>query len=99
MTLSEDDDYNARFPKERLARVVITMTDGHRYTSETTAATWDPESPPSDDDLILKFHDFADPVMGRKKAEALVELVFGLDVHQPNASNAEVITDLISAPF
>ena len=99
MTLSEDDDYNARFPKERLARVVITMTDGQRYTSETTAATWDPESPPSDDDLIRKFHDFADPVMGRKKAEALVELVFGLDVHQPNASNAEVITDLISTPF
>ena len=99
MTLSEDDEFNVRFPKERLARVVITTADGKQYSSAPTVATWDPESPPTDQDLMHKFHHFADPVMGRKKADALVDLVFGLDVHQPNASNAEVITDLISAPF
>ena len=99
MTLSEDDAYNAAFPQQRLAHVHLTTSTGDVFTSATTKATWDPEEPPSDQEMIDKFHGLADPVMGRKKAEALVDLVFGLDVKNPNAGNAKVIVDLISSTF
>ena len=99
MTLSEKDDYNDVFPQQRLAHVILTTQTGEKYISETTQASWDADQPPSDQEMIDKFHGLADPVLGRKKAEALVDLVFGLDVKKPNAGNAKVIVDLISTKF
>jgi len=99
MTLTEDDRYNDAFPSQRFAHVILTAHDGKTFTSETTQANWDPNAPPTDQEMIDKFHLLADAVMGRKKAEALVDLVFGLDVKNPNANNAKVIVDLISTRF
>ena len=99
MILTEDDRYNEAFPAQRFAHVILTTKDGQRFTSATTQANWDPDAPPSDQEMIDKFHLLADPVLGRKKAEALVDLVFGLDVKNRNSNNAKEIVDLISTAF
>ncbi|MDX1605559.1 MAG: MmgE/PrpD family protein [Candidatus Competibacterales bacterium] len=55
MTLHEDDDYNARFPAERWARVRIRLHSGEWLTSAPTTAPGDPDRPLSDEELLEKF--------------------------------------------
>ena len=83
MTLSEQSDYNDAFPGERYAHVILTLKNGQKFTSDRTKSTWDADQPRSDQDMIDKFHTLADPVLSRKEAENLVNLVFGMNPHDP----------------
>ena len=99
MTLSEQSDYNDAFPGERYAHVILTLKNGQKLTSERTKSTWDADQPPSDQDMIDKFHTLADPVLSRKEAENLVDLVFGMNPHDPESTNASVIINTICSQF
>ena len=70
----EDDEYNRRFPAERVARAVIELSDGRRLESPTTQADGDPETPLSADTFQTKFRDLAEPMLGERAAEAVWEM-------------------------
>ena len=70
-TMHEDTACNDAFPKERHARVGIVLKDGTRLESDLHSPRWDHRAPPSDAELEAKFHDLADPVLGRKRSEGL----------------------------
>lgn len=55
ITLVEDPHCNAVFPAQRLAKLRMKTSKGV-FESGYVAASWDPESPPSDMDLIAKFN-------------------------------------------
>ena len=58
----EDDEANAAFPADRLARVSITLGDGRKLKSGMTRAVGDPDVPLSDAELTAKFNGLAGPV-------------------------------------
>ncbi|XDZ66895.1 MmgE/PrpD family protein [Alphaproteobacteria bacterium LSUCC0684] len=95
MELAEDDAHNAVFPEHRLARVEIFTRDGKRYLSADTAATWDPEAPPSDTEMEEKFHALADPVMGTELAGNIRRHVWAMG----EGGHAAPLLALITSPF
>lgn len=50
-----DAELAARFPAERLARVIFTLRDGRELASAVTPARGDPAAPLSDDEVATKF--------------------------------------------
>ncbi|MEM7257269.1 MAG: MmgE/PrpD family protein [Pseudomonadota bacterium] len=69
--LYEVDAYNAEFPARRISEVHITLHNGETLSSGPTEATGDPEIPLSDQDIAVKFIQFAAPVLGQPRAVAL----------------------------
>jgi 2-methylcitrate dehydratase PrpD len=57
--ISPDDDFNASFPRRRIARAIIETTDGRRLISEPTEAQGDPEEAVSDAVIQEKFRTMA----------------------------------------
>ena len=61
--LIDDDSFNARFPAERLSRVVMETADGSRYDTGVVQPLWDLTAPPTDEDLLGKFRELARPYL------------------------------------
>ncbi|MFB4203091.1 hypothetical protein KBTX_01869 [wastewater metagenome] len=78
VAVTEREDLNARFPRERWAAVRIECTDGRVIASVPCEARGDWERPLGDDELDAKFHRLAAPVLGAARANALAEAVHGL---------------------
>ncbi len=87
----EDDEANAAFPADRLARVSITLRDGRTLKSGMTRAVGDPDVPLSDAELTAKFNGLAGPVLGKARADALHDACLGM-WQAPSASN---LTELV----
>jgi len=79
MKLIENDDYNAAFPEQRYAHVIIELMDGTRLVSERHAARGDPEDHLTDEEIREKFYWLAEPVIGQGRAEAIEQAIFTLD--------------------
>ena len=73
--LSENDDYNGAFPQERYAHVIVRLKNGQEHISERHQAEGDPDTPLSEVQIIEKFHDLADPVLGKKRAEEIRNMI------------------------
>lgn len=71
-------EHEARYPAGRWADVTLTLADGRVLSSGETHARGGPERPFSQADILDKFHAFADPVLGRSRAEALRDAVLAL---------------------
>jgi 2-methylcitrate dehydratase PrpD len=54
--VEEDPALSERFPAERLAHIMIEMTDGARHELREVTPRWNWDDPPSDKDLLDKFH-------------------------------------------
>ncbi len=74
ITLREDQHCNAVFPAQRLAKVQLQTRKG-RFSSDYTAATWDPEERPSDADLCAKFHTLAAAWWHDEQRQSLLEAI------------------------
>ncbi len=61
--LEEDDRCNSAFPAERYARVTLTLKDGSRLGSDFKAARGNHDAPLSDQELIEKLDNYAEPVL------------------------------------
>jgi 2-methylcitrate dehydratase PrpD len=79
--LAESDDFNARFPAERWARVSLQLSDGSQRHSRDCQARGNPDAPFSDDELARKFHALAVPVIGQARAAHIHALVMALEKH------------------
>jgi 2-methylcitrate dehydratase PrpD len=73
--VAESDRHSARFPKGRWADVIITTTDGRALKSGDVHARGGPEAPISRDEVIAKYMEFAAPVVGPSRAEAIRDVV------------------------
>lgn len=72
------DAHNALFPAHRTADVVITLDDGQVLESGLTHARGGTEEPFSESDIREKFMQFAAPVTGDLRAQAIMEAALGL---------------------
>ena len=63
----------------------ITTTDRESFTIEMPAPVGSPRNPMTDADVEEKFHGLADPVLGRSRADAIVEAVWHLEDTRPDA--------------
>ena len=91
----DSKDYSARFPAARFGDVVVTMKDGRRFASGPRDARGGPENPLQESEIIAKFHDFAAPAIGERRAQALVDAVRRLD--EPGGDLAPVL-ELVCQP-
>lgn len=66
------------------------LVDGRELQVRVAAATGTPGNRISDEDLLEKFHDLVDPVLGRPQAEVLAERVWSID-------GAASVDDLVAA--
>jgi 2-methylcitrate dehydratase PrpD len=92
MTLIDDDAFSRRFPAERWARVRVTLVDGRTLASEPERARGNPENPLSDDELLMKYRSYAEPVLGRPRAARIEHAVHRL-AH--DAELPELLEDLL----
>lgn len=79
VTVDEDAAMTAQLPGLRPARVTVTLSDGRVLAAEVTTNRGDTEDPYSTDEVIAKFHEVADPVIGRAAALRLAQRVLALD--------------------
>jgi 2-methylcitrate dehydratase PrpD len=69
--LSIDPECAAKFPLHRSAKVEIEMNDGSVYAHHQHTRHGDPDEPLSDQELVDKFHELAEPRVGLQTAQAL----------------------------
>ena len=94
IALAEDEDFSRRFPKERWARVRVTLADGRLLASEPARARGNPENPLGDAELVDKFRALAASALGMPRALRIEALVASI-VEDP-AALAALIDDLMS---
>ena len=72
--LIDDDEMTARSVAKRWAAVTLETKDGRRFAAEPRSARGDVDAPLSAEEMSGKYHMFADPVLGRARAEEIKAL-------------------------
>lgn len=75
MKLIENDEYNAAFPAQRYAHVIIELLSGERLISNRHTARGDPEDHLTMEEIHKKFHVFASPVVGETRANEIETII------------------------
>jgi 2-methylcitrate dehydratase PrpD len=87
--LVEDDVFNARFPADRLSRVEMETQDGRVFDSGEMTALWgDLANPPTDEELLAKFHELARTNLSEAKTAELAERIWHIET-------ADSVADLV----
>jgi len=84
ITVTESDEFNARFPAERLATVLVELDDGAAYESAPTQPRGVPADPMDRAAIVDKFRAYATPTLGDETATALEAAVMQLE--RPDAT-------------
>ncbi len=74
-----DPDMDKRFPQQRAAKIEFELKDGSRLEYVQPNRKGDPEAPLTDKELEDKFLELADPVIGRARADALLQYLWKLE--------------------
>jgi 2-methylcitrate dehydratase PrpD len=91
--LIEDKSLSARFPAERVARVVIETSSGATFDSGEVKPKWDAATAPPDDDALLgKFRWLARTVLPEPRVAALEAALW----HSDRLSDASEINRLLA---
>jgi len=69
--LSVDPECAAKFPLHRSAKVEIEMNDGSIYSHQQYTRHGDPDEPLTDQELVDKFHELAEPRIGLQLAHTI----------------------------
>jgi len=83
-----DSMLDAHYPREWAAGVTLELVDGRELTRLTRVSKGDPLDPLSWEELLDKFFNLTIPVIGERKARAIVKTVQGLN-------EAQDLTDLM----
>lgn len=78
--------YTERFPAERQADVTCVMRDGRRLVRHEAACPGDPSQPMSDEELVVKFHALAEPVITEAAASLVERTIRDLAADGDNSS-------------
>ncbi|WP_027056037.1 MmgE/PrpD family protein [Mesorhizobium erdmanii] len=79
ITVLESERHSARFPAGRWADVAITTSDGRILVSGDVHARGGPEAPLTQTEIVAKYMEFAAPVLGQGRAEAIRDAVLSLN--------------------
>ncbi|MEM7113816.1 MAG: MmgE/PrpD family protein [Chloroflexota bacterium] len=90
--LVEGDEFNQRFPTERLCRVEIDTQDGQTFRSPETRSPWDETAPATDAQLLAKFRRLAEGQVKPERAEAIEKAAWNCD----ELSTARELAELMS---
>jgi 2-methylcitrate dehydratase PrpD len=93
--LIEFENYNARFPAQRYARVEIETRDGEIFDSGEVQANWEATSPPTDRALLEKFRWLAGEQLPEERAADLEQMVW----HCEELSDVDQLLPLIAMPL
>jgi 2-methylcitrate dehydratase PrpD len=77
VSLSVDPECAAKFPLHRSAKVEIEMADGTVFAHYQKTRHGDPDEPLSDQELLDKFYELAEPRIGQDQASALAKEILG----------------------
>jgi 2-methylcitrate dehydratase PrpD len=83
--LAVDEDYDARFPAHRGARVQVVLSDGAVHTVDVPDRSGSPERPLSAARMASKFVATSAPVLG-ESAQSVYDAVLALDLDAPVGS-------------
>lgn len=97
--LVEDEAMSARFPAERMARVIVGLSDGRSLDSGILTAPGDPEDPLSDEDLAVKFDSLAGGILGAERATEIKTRVASLGPGVPAAPLLDVLLEAAAHPL
>ena len=89
--LIDDDSFNARFPADRLSRVVIKLKNGDTFDSGEVRPLWDLTTPPTDEELCQKFRQLAGPHLASSRLSDLEEAVW----HCSDLADSSAIVHLL----
>lgn len=74
------EEYERAFPGKAYADVEVTTHDGRQFLASRMEATWEPpDTLPTDEELEQKFCWLVEPVLGRRAATGLTELVWSFE--------------------
>ncbi|MPZ00803.1 MAG: MmgE/PrpD family protein [Actinophytocola sp.] len=71
LSVVESPELTAAFPDERSTTVTITLASGGRHSASRTASWGDPEQPLTDADFDVKLRNYALPILGETRTDAL----------------------------
>ena len=91
----EDQNYNRRFPAERLARLTVSLADGTVLQSGEQQPEWDAGSPPTDGQLRQKFRWLAGGALDGKQAELLETAIW----HLAASPDVTQLVSLLATPM
>lgn len=77
--LAAEPRFDALFPTQRCASARITVTDGRVLYHEQTTRKGDPDAPLSDEELSDKYFELTTPVIGRAKAESVLQALWAIE--------------------
>ncbi|WP_454695968.1 MmgE/PrpD family protein [Achromobacter aegrifaciens] len=77
--LDVDPAFNAAFPGQRAARVLIETLDGKTVEAVQPTRKGDPDMPLTDTELQEKFDELVGPVLGSSRAAFISQKLWGLD--------------------
>jgi 2-methylcitrate dehydratase PrpD len=79
VTVDEDPALTAKLPALRPARVTLTLNDGRVLTALAQTNKGDTEDPYAPADVIAKFHEVAEPVVGRGRARDIAAAALSIE--------------------
>ena len=89
VNLKADPQLSAAFPRQRAARVLVTLKDGQRIEHFAPCRKGDPEAPLSDAEINAKYDELTVPVIGAEAAARLRAQLWTLqDLHISNLAIA-----------
>ncbi|MBV1788654.1 MmgE/PrpD family protein [Marinobacterium sp. D7] len=75
ISVSEDAELAAEYPKKRMARIQLTLNDGRSLHHFQKTRKGDPENPLSDDELISKYYELGRSVVEESALDRLREQI------------------------
>ena len=82
LEMKESKMANEQFPENRLAKVTIILKNNTIYEGEWIEPKWDAKSPPSEQDILDKFHTLSESVLGSSGSRNLIEVVKTLEANE-----------------
>lgn len=96
ISITEDRRHSDRFPAGRWADVTVTTRDGRVLASGDIHARGGPEAPLSDAEVESKFLEFAKPVLGEARSDAILRAVLSLT--EPGSRFGDLAARLYDPP-
>ena len=82
LVMRESEKANEQFPENRLAKVTIILKNNTSYEGEWIEPKWDTKTPPSEHDILDKFHTLSEPVLSSSDRRNLIEVVKTLEANK-----------------
>lgn len=82
VVVDEDPALTARLPSERPARVRLKLKSGRQFEALATINKGDTENPYSSDEVVAKFHEITEPVLGRDRSRDIVKSALALETSE-----------------